>query len=102
MTGTGAADAVTAGTPLSARAAIAAPTVMSIFLIVVISPGPASDPPAVPVCLRLDGGEVPGAAAGTPGSVHGGPAASSPSPVGSQRAQPGCRAGGHAGPRRTR
>src|SRR5271165_305 len=101
MTGTGAADAVTAGTPLSARAAITAPKVMSIFLIVVISPGPAGDPPDVPVCLRLDGGEVPGAAAGSRQRARR-PGGQVAVPVGNQRAQPGAGPAGHAGPRRTR
>ena len=63
---------------LSARAAIADPKVMSIFLIVVISPGPAGDPPDVPVCLRLDGGKS-WVLRQVASSVHGCPASSSPS-----------------------
>ena len=49
MTGTGAADAVTAGTPLNARTANIAPMVMSIFLIVIISLACTAGVPGQPV-----------------------------------------------------
>ena len=100
-----AADAVTAGTPLSARPASAAPMAMSIFLIVIISRGPAGDPPDVPVCLRLDGRGVLCAGAGGEQWVR--PADQGVGarllgvqlgvPAGDQRAQSGAGSAGHCG-----